>query len=187
LTEIADMLADAARTTLGGAAEVTLSQRYDIEGVEPGAVRLVGTADFAGDRCRLDGDGDGEAFVFDGEDEYRQVEGRWERGPRRPGRRSSSDPSWLLRLLADPDAVHDLAAGADGEIRGELAYDRADATLLTGVFRGWRLPFTVEVVDGTVRTAHLEKVDGDSGRVGVVDHLELRPLPSVDPIEIPIL
>lgn len=190
MTESADILANAARATLAGAAEVTLSQSYDLEGVEPGTVRMAGRADFATDRCRLAGEGevrvsDGEVFIFDGEDEYRLLEGRWRLRRSPPGRRSSTDPTWLLRLLADAHGVQDLGEGPDGEIHGELAYDLADATLVTGLFSDWKLPFTVLTVDGTVRNAHLEMVDRGSGRVGSVSDLGLKPVPSVAPIELP--
>jgi hypothetical protein len=183
LTETADMLAGAARVTLEGAAEVTFSQSYDLDGIEPGTIRMAGTADFASDRCRLAGNG--EVVVFDGEHEYRLVEGRWRLRGSAPGRRSSADPTWLLRLLADERGVQDLRDGPGGEIQGELAYELATATEVAGIFRGWTLPFTVLLVDGSVRTAHLEMVDRGSGRVGTVSHLELRPVPSVAPIELP--
>jgi hypothetical protein len=183
LTESAPILASAARVTLEGAAEVTLSQSYDLDEMEPGTFRMAGTAAFALDRCRLVGNG--EVVVFDGEDEYRLGEGRWRLRPSAPGRRSSTDPTWLLRLLADEQGVQDLRDGPDGEIHGELAYEPADATVVAGIFQGWTLPFTVLVVDGSVRTAHLEMVDRVSGRVGTVSHLELKPVPSVAPIELP--
>jgi hypothetical protein len=182
MTESAQMLMGAARVTLEGAAEVTLSQSYDIEGAQ-GALRMVGTADFGRDRCRLAGNG--EVAVLDGGDEYRLVEGRWYLRRSGPGRRSSADPSLLLRLLADPDGVRDLRDGPDGEIHGELSYELATATLDTGLFPGCELPFLVLVVGGSVRTGHVEKVDGSSGRVVAVDHLELKPVPSVAPIELP--
>jgi hypothetical protein len=182
MTESAQMLACAARVTLEGAAEVALSQSYDIEGAQ-GSIHMLGTADFARDRCRLAGND--EVAVFDGGDEYRLVEGRWRLRTSSPGRRSSADPSWLLGLLADADGVRDLRDGPDGEIHGELAYELAAATLGTGLFSGCVLPFTVLVVDGSVRTGHVEKVDGSSGRVVAVDHLELRPVPSVASIDLP--
>jgi hypothetical protein len=182
MTESAQTLAGAARVTLEGAAEVALSQSYDIEGAQ-GVLRMVGTADFARDRCRLVGNG--EVAVIDGGDEYRLVEGRWYLRRSGPGRRSSADPSWLLRLLAQADGVRGLRVGPDGEIHGELPYELAAATLDTGLFPGCVLPFTVLVVDGSVRTGHVEKVDGSSGRVVAVDHLELKPVPSVAPIELP--
>jgi hypothetical protein len=47
VTEPADMLASAARATLEGAAEVTLSQSFDLDGMDPGSFRMTGTADFA--------------------------------------------------------------------------------------------------------------------------------------------
>lgn len=181
MTESADMLAGAARVTLEGAAEVAFSQSYDIDGAE-GTIRMVGTADFAGDRCRLLGSE--EVAVFDGGDEYRLVEGRWNLRRNPPGRRSPADPTWLLRLLADEHGTQDLRHGTDDEIHGELAYESAAATLATGLFSGCKLPFTVLVVDGSVRTAHVEKVDS-SGRVVSVDHLELKPVTSVDRIELP--
>jgi hypothetical protein len=182
MTESAQMLAGAARVTLEGAAEVALSQSYDIEGAQ-GSIHMVGTADFARDRCRVAGND--EVAVFDGGDEYRLVEGRWRLRTSPPGRRSSADPSWLLGLLADSRGVRDLRGGPDGEIHGELAYELAAATLGTGLFSGCVLPFTVLVVDGSVRTGHVEKVDGSSGRVVAVDHLELKPVPSVASIDLP--
>jgi hypothetical protein len=182
LTESVHMLEGAARVTLEGAAEVAFSQSYDIDGAA-GTIRMVGTADFAGDRCRLLGNE--EVAVFDGGDEYRLVEGRWNLRRSPPGRRSPADPTWLLRLLADEHGTQDLRDGTDGEIHGELAYELAAATLATSLFSGCKLPFTVLVVDGSVRTAHVEKVDDSSGRVVSVDHLELKPVPSVDRIELP--
>jgi hypothetical protein len=182
LTDSTHKLSGAARVTLEGAAELTLSQSYDIDGAQ-GALRMVGTADFARDRCRLAGNG--EVAVFDGGDEYRLVEGHWYLRRSGPGRRSSADPSWLLGLLADARGVRELRDGSDGEIHGELAYELAAATLGTGLFSGCVLPFTVLVVDGSVRTGHVEKVDSGSGRVVAVDHLELKPVPSVAPIELP--
>jgi hypothetical protein len=134
-------------------------------------------------RCRLAGGG--EAFVFDGDDEHHLFQGRWHLRKSAPGRRSSADPTWLLRLLADEHGVQEVRDGPDGEIHGELAYEPADTTLVTGLFPDWKLPFTVPVVDGTVRTAHLESVDRASGRVGTGRHLELKPVPAVAPIELP--
>jgi len=108
------------RERLEGAAAVTFSQSYDIDGAE-GTIRMVGTADFAGDRCRLTGNG--EVAVFDGGDEYRLVEGRWllRRSP--PGRRSPANPTWLLRLLADAHGVQNLRDGPDGEIVESIVVD----------------------------------------------------------------
>jgi hypothetical protein len=137
MNQAVQMLACAARVTLEGAAEVTLSQSFDIEGAQ-GTIRMVGTADFARDRCRLAGNR--EVAVFDGEDEYRFVDGRWDLRKSPPGQRSSADPSWLLRLLADAGGVRDLRDGLDGEIHGELAYKLAAATLGTGLFPGCVLP-----------------------------------------------
>jgi hypothetical protein len=54
-----------------------------------------------------------------------------------------------------------------------------------GLFPDGVLPFMVLVVDGGVRTGHLEKVDGGPGRIVALNHFWLTQVPSVVSIEYP--
>lgn len=189
MTESSVILTGAARATLEGAAEVSLSQSFEIEGAEPRSFSLSGVADLARDRCRLVGEekvrADGEVFIFDRGDEYRLLDGRWHLRRHRVNRRAPADPAWILGLLADERSIEEVREGPNGEIHGQLAHESADATSLAGISPDWTLPFTVVIIDGRVRSAHLETVDRSSGQLGTVGHLELTPIPSVAPIELP--
>ncbi|MBV9194078.1 MAG: hypothetical protein JO168_08015 [Solirubrobacterales bacterium] len=169
-----------------GSAEVELDLRFDLADLppyEPGRGSLRGRVDFDAGRCFLAGPG--ERWILDGADEYQFRDGRWILSKGTPGTQPTTNPAWLLGLLARDDAVTSVVETEDGEIVTNLDGDVAGRSASAGIWPEWRMVVRLRLESGRITRMVLDTHDATSPQPQISEVFQLSSRDSLAPVELP--